>query len=174
MSEPGYQSEHYRGPYPSEMPDAPASRVSVPGQVTTAFWLYIAAAALNIVSFIISMTTIGSTRDALQRQLEASGQPISGDTLDAFITGGIVLSAVFAIIWVGVFVLFAFFMKRGANWARWVLSIITLFSLLNILSGYGVGAIQALVAIVATVLIWLHPSSEYFHAVKERKQAGYR
>lgn len=176
MSTPHDDSGSSLPPYQANLsgPGAGGIRPAPPTQVTTAFWLYIAAAALSIVSLIISLATIGTSREAVQRQLEASGQPISGSALDAIIAGTVIISVVFAIIWVGVYVLFAFFMKRGANWARIVLTILAALSLLNILSGYGVGALQALAAIIATVLIWLRPASEYFQAVKESRQVGYR
>lgn len=174
MSTSHYDSGSSLPPYQAASSGAASGAHPVPPrQVTLAFWLYIAAAALSIVSLIISLTTLGPARESAQRQLEASGQSISGGTLDAIIAGTVVIGVVFAIIWVAVYVLFAFFMKRGANWARIVLTIIAALSLLNILSSYGVGALQALTAIVATVLIWLRPASEYFRAVKERKQAGY-
>lgn len=145
-----------------------------PTPVTTAFWLYIAAAALSIVSVIISLMTLGPAREAAQRQLESSGQPVSGSTLDAIMTGGIIVGVVIVIFWVAVYVLFAFFMKRGANWARWVLTVLSALSLLNLVGGLGIGALQALASVVAAVLMWLHPASEYFRAVREHTQAGRR
>jgi len=175
MSDSHYSNQSHLPPYQADHPGpGSAVRPAVPSHVNIAFWLYVAAAALSIVSLIISLATLGPQREAAQRQLEASGQPVSGSTLDAIITAGVVISVIFAIIWVAVYVLFAFFMKRGANWARIVLTILAALSLLNILSSYGVGALQALAAIVATILIWLRPANEYFQAVKASKQGGYR
>jgi hypothetical protein len=68
-----------------------------------------------------------------------------------------------------VFVLFAIFMRRGANWARIVLTVVTALSLLNLLASFGIGALQVIVAVVATVLIWLKPASAYFAAVRASK-----
>ncbi|MCZ2402219.1 hypothetical protein IV498_03245 [Paenarthrobacter sp. Z7-10] len=142
-----------------------------PRQVVVAFWLYIAAAALSVVSLIIGLGAIGGSKPALRQQLSNQGQQVSEDTLNAFIAAGIAVSIIFAVVWVVLFVLFAFFMKKGANWARIVLTIITVLSLLNIASGYGVGAVQVIAAVIATVLIWLRPAGSYFSAVKARKAA---
>lgn len=157
-------------------PATPTSGVSTvpPRPVVTAFWLYIAAAALSVISLIVALTTNGNVKASLQHQLAANGQQMSNSTIDALIGVGIAVSIVFAVIWIVLFVLFAFFMKRGANWARIVLTVITALSFANLGSGYGAGLVQVIVAIIATILIWLRPAGEYFRAIKARKVSGYR
>jgi hypothetical protein len=164
---PLYQGQDFSGGAVKPQMAAPTA----PRPVTVGFWLYLAAAALSVVSLIIGLSAIGGSRDTLRQQLSNQGQQVSEDTLNAFIAAGIAVSIIFAVVWVVLFVLFAFFMKKGANWARIVLTIITVLSLLNIASGYGVGAVQVLAAVIATVLIWLRPASSYFNAVKARKAA---
>ena len=88
---------------------------------------------------------------------------------DAVIAGATVWAIVTLIFWAVAFVLFAFFMRRGANWARIVLTVLTVLSLLNIINGFGTGFLQFALAVVGVVLIWLRPSSEYFAAVKASK-----
>jgi phosphoglycerol transferase MdoB-like AlkP superfamily enzyme len=135
----------------------------------TAFWLYVAAAALSLVSLIVSLVTFGGTRDVVARQLANEGVEVSDSAINALLGVTIAISILFAVIWIAAFVLFAVFMKRGANWARIVLTVITVLSLVNILSGFGLGALQVVASVIATILIWLRPASEYFAAVKARK-----
>jgi hypothetical protein len=139
--------------------------------VNIAFWLYIAAAVLSVISGIVTIITVSSTRQAIIDQLQnTSGLKTNGVTVeqlaDASIAGVTALSIVTLIFWAVTFVLFAIFMRRGANWARIVLTVLTVLSLVNIPWGYFSGALQVIAAIVATVLIWLKPASAYFAAVK--------
>jgi hypothetical protein len=163
--QPGFGAPGYRAPGGS----GPAV---APRQVVTAFWLYIAAAVLSLVSLVVSLATFGGMRDVVARQLANEGVKVSDSAINALLGVTIGISILFAVIWIAAFVLFAIFMKRGANWARIVLTVITALSLVNILSGFGLGALQVVVSVIATILIWLRPASEYFTAVKARRGGG--
>lgn len=161
--------------YPAAGTGVPAAPVAVgepPRTVNIAFWLYVVGAVLSVVSGIITIATIGSTRDAALEQIRnspnANGQNAQA-LVDGIITAATIWAIVTLIFWAVVFVLFAYFMRRGANWARIVLTVLTALSLLNVLAGYGVGFLQFAATVVALVLIWLRPSSEYFAAVRATK-----
>jgi len=162
--------------YPTDATGAPAAPVVAPSApprtVNIAFWLYVVGAVLSVVSGIITIATIGSTRDAALEQIRNSPNA-NGQNAQALVDGIIAAATIWAIVtlifWAVVFVLFAYFMRRGANWARIVLTVLTALSLLNVLAGYGVGFLQFAATVVALVLIWLRPSSEYFAAVRASK-----
>lgn len=161
--------------YPVDGTGAPAAPVALgepPRTVNIAFWLYVVGAVLSVVSGIITIATIGSTRDAALEQIRNSPNA-NGQNAQALVDGIIAAATIWAIVtlifWAVVFVLFAYFMRRGANWARIVLTVLTALSLLNVLAGYGVGFLQFAATVVALVLIWLRPSSEYFAAVRASK-----
>jgi len=143
-----------------------------PRTVNIAFWLFVAAAVLSVISGIITIATIGSQRaqflDAV-RNSDQGGKLDPNSVADAVIAGATTWAVVTLIFWAVAFVLFAFFMRRGANWARIVLTVLTVLSLLNIINGFGAGFLQFALAVVGVVLIWLRPSSEYFAAVKASK-----
>jgi hypothetical protein len=156
-------------PAPAPAPVAPAGP---PRTVNIAFWLYVASAVLSVISGILTIILISTQRDQQLRVLQQQGnlQGANPNTLvDAIQATVITLSIVTLIFWAVTFVLFAFFARRGAGWARIVLTVLTALSLLNLLAGYGVGALQVIASIVAIVLLWLRPSSEYFAAVKASK-----
>jgi len=138
--------------------------------VNIAFWLYIVGAALSLIALIVSLATVGSLKDDVQKQLANQGQQISDATLNATVGVSVTLAVVFGILYIAAYVLFAFFMRRGANWARIVLLIVTVLSLFGILGGYGLGAARVVVGVIATVLIFLKPANEYFAAVKASKR----
>lgn len=117
--------------------------------------------------------SIGSTRQEALDTLQRNGTDLRGldanQVIDATIAAVTIWTIVTLIFWAVVFVLFAFFARRGAGWARIVLTILTALSLLNILTSFGVGALQVVLSIVGVVLLWLRPSSDYFAAVKAAK-----
>lgn len=157
--------------YPASSSPAPAASgpVTPPQQVNIAFWLYIVGAALSLISLIVSLVTIGSLKDTLQRQLAAQGQQISDSALSGAVAVSVTIAIVFGILYIAAYVLFAVFMRRGANWARIVLLVVTVLSLFGILEGFGLGAARLVVGVIATILIFLKPANEYFREVKARK-----
>ncbi|MFE4468189.1 hypothetical protein ACFRFH_05155 [Leifsonia sp. NPDC056824] len=162
------------GAFPSyaAVPPAPvAAPTRIPTTVNTAFWLYIASAVLSVIGGIVTITSASSNRAAFIRTLQT--QNLHGQNIDTLATAAIGvaigLSVVTLIFWAIVFVLFAFFMRRGANWARIVLTVLTVLSLANILPGFPFGLIQVIASIVAVILIWLRPSSAWFAAIKASK-----
>ncbi|MGH1526616.1 hypothetical protein ACRAWC_22455 [Leifsonia sp. L25] len=151
---------------------AVAAPTEPPRTVNIAFWLFIAGAVLSVISGIITIATIGSQRaqflDAIRNSSQANtGNPQS--LADAVIAGATTWAVVTLIFWAVAFVLFAFFMRRGANWARIVLTVLTVLSLLNIINGFGTGFLQFAAAVVAVILMFLRPSNEYFAAVRASK-----
>lgn len=136
---------------------ATGGAVAAPKQVNTAFWLYIASAALSLVLLIIALASVGTVTAQVQ---QSTGGKLSGAAVGASIT----VSVIFGILYIAAYVLFAVFMRRGANWARIVLLVVTALSLVGIVSGYGIGAVRAVLGVIATVLIFIKPASEYFRS----------
>jgi hypothetical protein len=155
------------GSAPLAAPTAP------PRTVNIAFWLYVAGAVLSVISGIITIAVITASRADQVRIIEQQGTNLNGATpqqvADAAVAVIVTWSIITLLFWAITFVLFAFFMRRGANWARIILTVLTVLSALNILTGYGSGFIQFAATVVAVVLMWLRPSSEYFAAVKATK-----
>ncbi|MGO4534734.1 hypothetical protein [Leifsonia sp. 2MCAF36] len=163
---PAYPAYGATDATPAVAPSAP------PRTVEIAFWLFVAGAVLSVISGIITLATIGNQRNQIADALKNSSQSAKIDVqsaTDAIIAGATVWAIITLIFWAVTFVLFAVFMRRGANWARIVLTVLTVLSLLNIINGFGTGFLQFAAAVVAVVLIWLRPSSEYFAAVKASK-----
>ncbi|WP_434315582.1 hypothetical protein [Leifsonia sp. P73] len=164
------------GAFPSYAAAAPApvaAPTGIPTTVNTAFWLYIASAVLSVIGGIVTIATASGDRAQIIRQIQNSGTNLHGQNIDTLASAAVAVaigsSIVTLIFWAIVFVLFAFFMRRGANWARIVLTVLTVVSLLNIIPGFPFGLIQVIASIVAVILIWLRPSSAWFAAIKASK-----
>jgi hypothetical protein len=141
-----------------------------PKQVTASFWLYIAAAALSAVSLIVTVVTYDQTKQVAIDRAGSSVDSLPAGSLDPILTGTLIVSMVFGVLFLAANVVFAVLMKRGHGWARWVLGAITVFSLFSILSAYGLGAGRFVLGAIATVLVFLSVSSQYFRSVKAAKK----
>ncbi|PNI07076.1 hypothetical protein CXX84_18440 [Arthrobacter sp. AFG7.2] len=161
---PGYGQQPYgQSPYaqyPSEQPQ-PTGSAGVPQLVNISFWLLIAAAAIFVISMLTGLTTLDDPmfRNAFEDQIEGSGAGVTYEDMKGVIAGTLV---VFAIIGLALYLLVAFFVRKGKNWAR-ILG--TVFAALSVFSLFGppsFATIGTLLGIAAIVLLYLPAAAPYF------------
>ena len=166
---PGYGQQPYgqqpygQSPYaqyPSEQPQAGGS-TGVPQLVNISFWLLIASAAIFVISMLTGLTQLDDPvfRQTFEQQVEGTGAGVTYEDMKGVIAGTLV---VFAIIGAGLYLLVAFFIRKGKNWAR-ILG--TMFAALSIFGLFGVpslGTLGTLLGIAAIVLLYLPASAPYF------------
>ncbi|WP_156929980.1 hypothetical protein [Arthrobacter sp. 35/47] len=156
--------------YPSSASMPEAARPPLPREVNLAFWLIIAAGALNFVT-----TLLGSG---------AAAGPAGTEGL------GIGIAVFVGVLTTGIYVLLAVFIRKGHNWARITATVLAALSLiLMIMSWMTLAALQGnpeiqeqlggqslapggfeialnilvvLLGVAAVVLCWLKPSNAYF------------
>jgi hypothetical protein len=148
------------GQYPSEQPQ-PAGSSGVPQLVNIAFWLLIAATAIYVISILVNLTQLDAPqfRQEFEQQVRASGADITYDDIKPFIAGSLV---VFGIIGAALYLLVAFFIRKGKNWAR-ILG--TVFAALSVLGLFGIpslATIGTVLGIAAIVLLYLPAAAPYF------------
>ncbi|WP_155853780.1 hypothetical protein [Arthrobacter sp. H5] len=153
----GYQAAQPSGySYPAGSTPAPAAKPPMPKEVNLAFWLIIAAGALYFISSIMTaMDPLGNAGVGLD-QIESSG--VDPDTVAGLIS---TLSIVLGIVFTGLYVLIAFFIRKGKNWARITGTVFAALSIFGIASGI-LPAVYTLLGIAGIVLCFLKPSNEYF------------
>lgn len=176
---PGYQGY---GTYPGGgLPPEPVR----PNTVTYAFWCWLATTAVSLVGLILTLTS------PIWDQAVAAGVQTSGGvTLDVqslVTTAKVFLVAVF-LIFAGVYLLFAFKMYAGRNWARIVLTVFGALTLLSaftptsrtvtvnstvydVNSGQWANYLTAALALAGIVLMFLAASNKFFTESKAYKQA---
>jgi hypothetical protein len=166
---PGYGQQPYgqqpygQSPYaqyPSEQPQATGS-TGVPQLVNISFWLLIASAAIFVIAMLTGLTQLDDPmfRQTFEQQVEGTGAGVTYEDIKGVIAGTLV---VFAIIGAGLYLLVAFFIRKGKNWAR-ILG--TVFAALSIFGLFGVptlGTLGTLLGIAAIVLLYLPASAPYF------------
>lgn len=167
-NQPPYGQQGFSG-YPSAPPpqEAPQATYTPPTEIMASFWCYIVGAAITVVGGLLVITQRQTILDAT-RAANTSNLPDS--TIQGAVTFAIGLAIVLSIVIAGLYVLFAFKLRVGRNWARIVLTIVAVLALLSLLVG-GTGTsilrlIGDLAAIVGAVLSYLPNSNAYIAATK--------
>ncbi|MFD1213857.1 hypothetical protein ACFQ36_17615 [Arthrobacter sp. GCM10027362] len=166
--------------YPSSQPQYAATKPMPPREVMIAFWLILAAAVLNIVnSFVLAGMATQLVNEAwndpgFQAQLReaAGGQDISSITpemISGTMGAGLVVGALIAAV---LYLLVAFNVKAGRNWARILGTVFAVLSLFLLTLGIP-GVITFLLGVAAIVLLFLPVSSAYFKEAAARRSGYY-
>ncbi len=160
--------------YPSGQPQTGA-KPTRPREVVIAFWLIIAAAAMTAIEMLTELSNLDGTMAAVlqdpsvREALGEQGGQFSDAELSQMMSGtaGVII-VITAVIAVGLYLLVAFGVKAGKNWARitgTVFAALSLFGLFNI----WFGTLSVLLGIAAIVLLFLPASNQFFQATKAHK-----
>ena len=182
----GYPGGAYPAPgggYGGALPPEPVR----PNTVTFAFYCWLATAVVSIIGLILTLTSPiwDLAVNAATRQGNVS---LQGTSVQSLINTLKIFTVVIALVFVAVYLLFAFKMYAGRNWARIVLTVFGALTLLsaftptnrsvtvgsevyNINTGAWAGYVTALLALIGIVLMFLAPSNKYFAESKTYKQA---
>jgi len=128
----------------------PFTTVGVPRVVVASFWIWIASAALGLLSFFLGLPAL-----------------LDNPAVNTATGPGIVIGSIAgAVIGALLRVFLGLFLLRGANWSRIVLTIIGVIVLLGlvatILTGDLIGLLSGIAVIVAAVLMWLPSARSHF------------
>lgn len=182
---PGGQGSPYPGGgYPGQGQYGQVAPPAAPGSVKGAFLIYLLAALLAALGIVLSLTS-NIWDDAI-----AAGANTSGlDTQTVVNTAKIVTVVVGAIL-LALYLLFAFKMRAGRNWARIVLTVLSALSIASSFSAsasvtvngnvykststQATGWIGAVLGIIAIVLMFLPASNAYFSASKAARSQQLR
>jgi hypothetical protein len=137
-----------------------------PTQVIASFWILIASAALRVVIVAITLASWQRLIDAqLRNPLPANTTAAQArDAMQTYLTYNVVLDLVFG----GLYVLFAYMIRKGRNWARLTMTaIVVLFGLFDVLGGTdGITLISVIIELVAVALLFMPASKAYFAKVR--------
>ncbi|WP_436492569.1 hypothetical protein [Actinokineospora sp. HUAS TT18] len=171
MSTPGPPS--YES-YPSGPYEPPRAAPHRPPSVDRSFQLWLANGVLGVIGFILTFT-LGKDdfRSEVVKSLNESGVSYSDGDVDSALTLGLTFAGLVAAAFFGLYLLFAFKMRAGRNWARVVLAVLGgLALLLNIFSLGSSNMLETIVTVVQIALIggavyfmFTKESAEYFDAV---------
>lgn len=172
---PTSQSDTYQG-----RPAHPAA----PGSITGAFLIYLLAAVLLAVGVVLALTS-----NVWNDAIAAAGNTSSVNT-QTLVNTAKIITVVIGVVFLALYLLFAFKMRAGRNWARIVLTVLSALSIASSFSASGsvnvngtvykststqtTGIVGAVLAIVAIVLMFLPASNAYFAQSKAARQQPMR
>lgn len=162
--QPFGQSSYGQSPYaqyPSEQPQ-PAGANGVPQLVNISFWLLIASAVIFVVSLLTGLSQLDDPmfRQTFEQQMEAGGATgVTYEDIQGVIAGTLV---VFAILGAGLYLLVAFFVRKGKNWARILGTVFAALSIFGLFGPPTIGTLGTLLGIAAIVLLYLPAAAPYF------------
>jgi hypothetical protein len=141
-----------------------AQNLPAPTTVQASFWLWVVTVVISLVGAVVGFTQRDAALAALR---SANVQNLTDAQIQAAVTLGLAVAAVFAIVFAGLYLLFAFKARAGRNWARITLTVLTVLRLLSLIAGSNLLAvISVVVAVVAVVLLFLPASNQFFAASK--------
>jgi hypothetical protein len=145
--------------------------LTAPPEVIRAAWLMIASVVLGVLGAIITFASGDAIKDSI-RQGDPSLTPSEVDSAYSLVVG---TAVVFGLIFALLYLLLAWQVRKGKNWARittFVLASLGVLGGLLGLFGNGTGVekvldvVQLLIAIGIIVLLTRKPANEYFSAMK--------
>ena len=118
-----------------------------------AFWLFVGAAAVDVLVVLLGLTHIGSTVAVARSRPGADPA-----TVGIYIGIGIGIVLAFELMEAALFVVFGRLARRGVGWARFGLLVLTVLALLGFSEGaYVLGVLRLLLAAAGTALLFLPP-----------------
>lgn len=150
--------------------DNDADRIAPPTPVLVSFWIWIAGAALSVIGGVIEIFQRNAIINSLAKAKPAG---VSRDQYPQIANLTITVTVIVALVFAALYVLFAFRIREGRNWARGVLTVLTVlgvvYDVLDVNSLSLSTIVSALIAIVAVILLYVPASSAFFAAVRARR-----
>lgn len=140
-----------------------------PGTVRAAFWTLIASAVIRVLFAILTIASWNAfVNEAVAHPLAHTSADQMRSYAHTVLTENIIVDLVFGGLWV----LAAYLVRGGRNWARLTLTVIVvLFGIFDILNGTDLYTlISVLIELVAVGMLYLPASREYFAATKADKR----
>ena len=154
-------------PYPSSGKPVDQERPPAPPSIQNAVKLMYAGAAISAVSLVISLVTIGGTKDAI-RKARPSLTATQVNQLNTFI---IALAVVSGVVGVALWLWMARKNGQGKNWARILSTVLFALATLDLFGvvsqpktalGLIFPVLTWLVGLGAVILLWRKDSTEFF------------
>lgn len=141
-----------------------------PKEVDYSFWLWVTNFALGLVGLIFFVGEFDTIRATAMEEARRQGGAIDEAQLESITTTALIIAVIIGVLFSALQVLFAYFMRKGRNWARIVLAV---FGGLGVLSGLyslatesggqlALSMISLLVVIGAIVTMFLAAANPWF------------
>lgn len=168
---------NYRGlpNFPSAPPamDMQQQRFTPPKEIMWSFWCYVAGALILIVSGILTISQRQQLVSALRTR---NTQNLTPDQINTVVNATLVVTVVLLVVIAALYVLFAFKIRQGRNWARIVLTVVAALALISLLVTAGSSSFLSIIGDIAAVLgcvaSYLPNSTAYINSVRAGRLGG--
>ncbi|MEU0797459.1 hypothetical protein ABZ342_45975 [Amycolatopsis sp. NPDC005961] len=146
----------------------PAAVTARPSTVEGAFWAFIASTVIGLIGGLLIFGNRDAITDALRNSNRQNGGGLTETQIDQAVNIAMITAVVIAVVIAALYLLFAFKLRAGRNWARIVLTVLTALQLISLLVGQStiVAYFGVLAAAVGVVLSFMAPSNAYFASTK--------
>ncbi|GHF33136.1 uncharacterized protein (DUF983 family) [Amycolatopsis bartoniae] len=161
-------------PFPAGGADTPSSSsptaaTAPPNSINVAFWCFLVATVISVVSGVLALTAKSTVADQLRKN-NTSG--LTEDQINTAAQAAVIVAAVIAVVIGLIFLWLSFKLRAGRNWARITLTVLTVLQVVSLVAGQGasiLGYVSVLAAVVGLVFAYLGSSNEYINAVKQSR-----
>ncbi|GAA3020309.1 hypothetical protein [Actinokineospora globicatena] len=139
-----------------------------PASVENAFKLWVLSGLLGLVGFVLTLLLgMDALRENAARELAKSNA--AGLTVDGAVTAGLVFGGVVAVGFFALYLLFAFKMRAGRNWARMTLAILGLLGILVSVLGLVTEGAAPVDMVISVIQVLIVGGAIYFMFTAEAK-----
>ncbi len=129
-----------------------------PKEVQISFGLWMTSVVIGVISSVVFVSQFDTFRgmvlEEARRQMQGQDGALDESQLDAIVTGGFLAALAIILIITLLQLVFAFFMRKGRNWARIVLAVIGgILVLFGLPSLVGVSGGQLLLTLVSMLVV---------------------
>ncbi len=141
-----------------------------PRTIEGAFWAFIVAPVIGLIGGLLILGNRDKIATTLRDANRQRGGTLTDAQIDQTVNVTMITAVVIAVLIAALYLLFAFKLRAGRNWARIVLTVLAGLQLISVLTGEStIGSYLAvLAAVVGVVLSFTGPSNAYIAAVKGR------
>jgi hypothetical protein len=146
---------------------------SRPTTITASFFGYLLSTLASVITGVIIMTSRQQLLDALRTANDSNTKRLTEDQLQHAASLGQITAMVVVVVFALVYLLLAFRLRAGRNWARIVLTVFVAFQVISSLATLqGTSVVSYIgtgISVIATVLAYLPDSNSYIRQVKQAR-----
>ncbi len=154
-------------PMPPEPSQGLPTGTAAPPPVLNAVRLMLARAAIGVVSLIVLL----ATKSTLKSEILKNNHSADPARLNSLLNGAIAVGVVIGLVFLVLYVLLAFQVRKGKNWARIVTFVLAALGVLSVLGSIAqpaptpsrvISVIAGIIDLVIIVFLAQRPSREFF------------
>lgn len=143
--------------------------LSRPTTITAAFFGYLLSTVVAVISGVLLLTSRQELLDTMRNANAQQPNRLSEDQLQHAVSVGQTTAVIVIVLFALVYLLLAFRLRAGRNWARIVLTVFVAFQVISLVALAGTTIVSYIgtgLAVIATILAYLPDSNEYIRQVK--------